>query len=326
GQVKKWIGNKDLSTFFQLRLNTWIFRNLPLWLSRLYLGIIGAGYFLLAGKERRRIKKALSNFQEGQSKKVNWRQIRAGIFDHYHEKLFLGFKPFGHIRRRLLNGVQIKGLDILHKALSQGRGVILATGHFGAVEFLPGALSFRNLPVTAMVHCKSKSLAQTIRTRAERAGVMLMDPKSEAVFFSALRHLAKGRILITQCDEIDMWRPYKKRHISFLGHRAGLDRSLDVLAGKSKAPVVFGLLHRRPWGRFEMVLQELPDRTGARNQSLVSAQCLAFLDQAVKITPQAWYEWKKLSQFEPLAKNTPDEIIETGRLPDQMALSAAGGA
>ena len=66
-----------------------------------------------------------------------------GIFDHYFEKMLTAYWGFGKMRNFLLKQVRLSHADLLERSLEEGRGVILSTAHFGAVEFLPAALSFR---------------------------------------------------------------------------------------------------------------------------------------------------------------------------------------
>jgi lauroyl/myristoyl acyltransferase len=201
--------------------------------------------------------------------------------------------------------------------------VVLVTGHFGAVEFLPPALAFSGRALTAMVHCNSPSLRRILERRAARAGVDLLDPKSNSIIFSALDHLKKGRILITQCDEIDMWRPYRDRSINFLGLEVGLDRSMDILIRKSKAPVVFGLMHRRGRGRYELVLTTPRPRAGGSRPESMGAACLRMLGDEIYNCPSAWYEWKKLRPFlPPIPRTEPHADRRSMRLFGQVGLRA----
>lgn len=300
---KKLLAVKDFSSFLQLGFNTWIFRRLPLWLSRLYLGGLAWAYFCLAREHRRAIAKVLTHFaasrQEMPSARRLWPRVRAGICDHYHEKLSLGFRPYDVIRREALENVEVSGREHLDDALAQGRGAIVVTGHYGAVEYLPGTLAFRELPVTVMVHCKSPELRRRLEEHATRAGTRLLDPKSQATFFQAVDHLKQGRILLTQCDEINMWRPYPDRTVKFLGLTLGLDRSLDLLARKSGAPVVFGLIHRLGRGRYRLALEPVSAGGRAAGAELVSRACLTRLSESIYAQPAAWYEWKKLAPHLP---------------------------
>ncbi len=319
----------DLSTFFQLPVNTWIFANLPVWFSRLYLGGLARLYFRLAGKERSAIRASLA-FCLGETPgsreaRRRWRQVRGGIVDHYHEKLFLAFKSVTRIRRHCQRKVSVANLEVLEKALSQGRGVLLVTGHYGAVEFMPGALAFRGYPLSVMVHCKTPQLKALLEERASHTGTELLDPKSGQVFFEALDHLKRGRIVITQCDEMDMWRPYRDKTVDFLGLNMKLDRSMDILAKKSKAVVVLGLVHRQGRGRFELELIDPQEHPAAQGASLVSTQCLSVLSSYIYARPREWYEWKKLKPFvDARLESIAHEDTEAKGLLDKMAVHLGG--
>jgi lauroyl/myristoyl acyltransferase len=322
---------KDFSSFLQLGFNTWVFRRMPLWVSRLYLGGLARAYFCAARRHRQAIVKVLTHFAESRqdlpSARRLWPRVRAGICDHYHEKLALGFRPYDVIRREALEKVEVAGRRHLDAALAQGRGAIVVTGHFGAVEYLPGTLAFRGLPVTVMVHCKSPELRRRLEDHATRAGTRLLDPKAQSTFFQAVDHLKQGRILLTQCDEISMWRPYSDRTVNFLGLNMGLDRSLDLLARKSGAPVVFGLIHRLGEGRYRLTLEPVTAGERAAGRELVSRACLRRLAENIYAQPAAWYEWKKLAPHLPPpldAKTHEDSWLH--RLPGSVALSDSGRA
>ncbi|MCF8032482.1 MAG: lysophospholipid acyltransferase family protein [Desulfarculaceae bacterium] len=315
---------KDLSSFLQLSWNTWIFGALPAWLSRWYLGVLGWLYFHLASKETGAIKRSLAHCLPGGMPRRTWQRTRAGIIDHYHEKLYLAFKSFPTIRANCLKRVKITNQEVLDQAVAQGRGVLLITGHYGALEFMPGALAFRDYPLSVMVHCKTPRLRAILEDRSSRAGTELMDPKSGEVFFTAVEHLKRGRVLVTQCDEISMWKPYKDKTTRFLGLDVPLDRSMDLLARKSKAVVVMGLVHRLGGRRYELELLDPRKHPAGQGQTQVSAQCLSVLSDYVLKQPNQWYEWKKLNQFLPAQADAVNANNKPERLFDTLALQPGG--
>lgn len=329
GRLRAGLKGLDLSTFFQLPLNTWIFRNLPAWVSRLYLGGLGRLYFQLAKKERSAIVGSLA-FCLGETlgspaARRRWSQVRGGIVNHYHEKLFLALKSVTRIRRHCQRNVAVANQEVLDKALAQGRGVLLVTGHYGAVEFMPGALAFRGYPLSVMVHCKTPQLKSLLEERASHTGTELLDPKSGQVFFEALNHLKRGRIVITQCDEMDMWRPYRDKTVDFLGLDLKLDRSMDILARKSKAVVVLGLVHRQGHGKYELELIDPQQHPAAHGASLISVQCLSVLSAHIYARPQEWYEWKKLRPFvDASLESIAHEDTKTESLFNKMAVHLGG--
>ncbi|MCB2191817.1 MAG: lysophospholipid acyltransferase family protein [Deltaproteobacteria bacterium] len=319
---------KDISSFLQLPCNTWIFGTLPPWLSKLYLRALGAMYFNIATKDREAIQHSLEGTlgeaDSPRQAKRRWAKTRGGILDHYHEKLYLAFKSYPTIRNNCLKRVSIRNQELLDQALSEGRGVILITGHYGALEFLPGALAFRDYPLSVMVHCKTPRLKAILEERAAGAGTELMDPKSGEVFFTALDHLKRGRIVVTQCDEINMWRPYKDKTTQFLGHTVPLDRSMDILARKSKAVVLMGLVHRRGGRRYELELLSPAKHPAAQGAKQVSVQCLSVLTEYILEQPDHWYEWKKLTQFIPAPQEAVNADKTTERIFDPLAFQPGG--
>eukprot|EP01022_Parablepharisma_sp_SALTPOND_P035775 TRINITY_DN9654_c0_g2_i1.p2 TRINITY_DN9654_c0_g2~~TRINITY_DN9654_c0_g2_i1.p2 ORF type:complete len:374 (-),score=98.63 TRINITY_DN9654_c0_g2_i1:278-1399(-) len=322
--VKENLKIKDLSSFLQLSWNTWIFGALPAWLSRLYLGVLGWLYFHLAAKEKTAIKRGLAHCLPGADGARCWSKVRAGIIDHYHEKLYLAFKSYPTIRENCLKRVKITNREILDQALARDRGVLLITGHYGALEFMPGALAFRGYPLSVMVHCKTPRLRAILEERSARADTELMDPKSGEVFFNALDHLKRGRVLITQCDEISMWKPYRDKTTEFLSLTVPLDRSMDLLARKSKAAVVLALVHRRGRRRYELEFIRPEEHPAAAGQSQISVQCLSVLGEYILKQPNQWYEWKKLDQFLPVQMGTVNAHNKSEHLFDTLALQSGG--
>jgi len=290
----------DLSRMLQASSSVWLFQHLPAWASRHLLGLVGAAYFKLNQTKRSQIMASLQAYlgedeNQGTLRRL-WASVRSGIVDHYHEKLMMGFKPLDWLQGLMNRRLKVEGESVLKQAHDQGRGVIMVTGHFGAVEFMPLSLAMHGYPLATMVHCKSRSLREALEYKASLFNTNLLDPKSESVLFRALQELKEGRVLITQCDELDCWRPYPNQFINFLGQETGLDRSLDLLARKSRAPVVFGLMHRRPGRRYLLRITPVTDMDKPERGHVARA-CLDLLCRNIGQEPQAWYEWAKLARL-----------------------------
>jgi Kdo2-lipid IVA lauroyltransferase/acyltransferase len=319
-------GNRiALSSLLQREFNTWVFRSLPVAVSRRYLDTLGRLYFLLDNAQRQDIVSSLAHFAQNTpgslSPRQLWPQVRAGIISHYHEKLFLGFARFPRVRKFIQERVSISGLGPLRQAVARGRGVILVTGHFGGLEYLPCTLAFQGLPLTVMVHCRSEELRLRLEERARLCRAHLMDPKTKSTFFEAVEHLRQGRVLVTQCDELDSWHPYPGRRIDFLGLNMGLDRSLDLLARKAGCPVFFGLVHRRGQDAYHLPLQPVTPQITTSGLKLYSAACLQMLNERIAREPQAWYEWRKLAPLvAQQAGTTADDHSWILPVPGEMAV------
>ena len=288
-----------LSRFLQWRFNTIAMRWLPRTLVRAYLGLLGRIYFFFSREEKEQIKRNLSavirRFPKKQPVDLIIRRTFHGIFAHYHEKLLIAFAHFGKVCRFLLEQVEFEGQHLIDEPLSQGKGVILVTGHFGAVEFLPLFLALKGYPVTMVVRFKTPRLKEALVRRGSSVGITLLDANAgEKVIFNALQALRSNQILITECDEFKAWRPYRDRSIQFLGCSSPLDRTLDLFHRRHHSPVIFGLVCRLQRNRYKLRLHSLVDEDQNTQTTTISHRALRVLEQYIHMAPHQWYQWKQV--------------------------------
>jgi lauroyl/myristoyl acyltransferase len=293
------VGRVGLSRFLQWRFNTILMRWLPRILVRAYLGLLGRIYFLFSREEKKQIKRNLSavirRFPKKQPVDLIIRRTFSGIYAHYYEKLLIAFAHFGKVCRFLLKHVDFEGKHLIDEPLSQGKGVILVTGHFGAVEFLPLFLALKGYPVTMVVRFKTQRLKQALVRRGSSVGITLLDANAgEKVIFNALQALKSNQILITECDEFKAWRPYRDRSIQFLGCSSPLDRTLDLFHRRHHSPVIFGLVCRLKRNRYKLRLHSLLDEAQNAQATTISHRALRVLEQYIYMAPHQWYQWKQV--------------------------------
>ena len=165
----------SLSKFLQMKLNSFLFRFLPFSVSRCYVTVLGRLYYLLCWAERTLIRKTIKHvFGRKIAPPMLNKKIKAafkGIFDHYHEKLYVGYSNFPRLLKFLKSQVSFAGAENLQAALQDGKGVILVTGHFGAVEFLPGALALNGYPTSMICRFQTTRLRESMGQRAKAVGL-----------------------------------------------------------------------------------------------------------------------------------------------------------
>ncbi|MFP3870224.1 MAG: lysophospholipid acyltransferase family protein [Syntrophobacteria bacterium] len=310
-----------LSRFLQWRFNSTMMRWLPLRAGRAYLGVMGRIYYFINRKEKQQITENISavirKLPARKPTDLVIRQTFQGIFAHYHEKLFTGYCHYKKLCCFLRRYVELENQHLLDEALRRGRGVILVTGHFGGVEFLPSTLALRGYPVTMVVRFKTERLKRTLNRRAQRAGITLLDAnEGEGVVFKALEALRSGRILITECDEFKAWRPQRGRATTFLGHSSPLDRTLNLLQRRSRSPVVMGMVCRGNGKRYSLKLCSL-DRGGEQCEAdTVGERALHVLERFIYLAPHQWYQWKDLRIIlgtQIFEKTRPTRALEADR-------------
>jgi KDO2-lipid IV(A) lauroyltransferase len=288
-----------LSRFLQWRPNAMLMRYLPLRISRAYIGLLGKAYFLFNRSERDEIKRNLTavirKMPRTDTVGLTIRRTFHGVFSHYHEKLFTAYANYHKVCRFIKNRVAFEGQHLLDQALAQGRGVILVTAHFGAVEFLPTLLALSAYRVTMVVRFKTERLKRVLSQRAARLGITLLDAsEGEGVIFSACQSLKANQILITECDEFVSWRPNRHGQTNFLGFYCPLDRTLDILNRRYDSPVIMGLVCRSGKYRYRLKLHSL---NGSKHEPMdrsISQRALETLQWYIYLAPDQWYQWKEV--------------------------------
>jgi len=260
---------------------------------------MGRIYHFFKGEEKEEIKKNLRaifrRFPKGKSTDLIVRRTFRGIYHHYHEKLIIAYAHFGRVCRFLLERVELEGQHLIDESLAQGRGVILVTGHFGAVEFLPLFLALKGYPVTMVVRFKTPRLKRALVERGASKGITLLDANNgQHVIFSALRALKSNEILITECDEFKAYRPHRNKSTQFLGCSCPLDRTLDLLHRRYHSPVISGVVCRNNGNRYKLRLHPLADGTKKAEEATISSRALGILEQYIHEAPDQWYQWKEV--------------------------------
>ena len=293
------LGRVGLSRFLQWRFNTVLIRYLPRSIGRLYLGFLGRVYYFFNRREKQQIQTNLSAVvRRLPTKGVMDHTIQrtfTGIIAHYYEKLFIAYVHFGKVCSFLQKNVRLEGQQLIDKALSQGKGLIMVTGHFGAVEFLPLALALKGYEVTMVVRFKTERLKRALMHRTQYVPITLLDANNgEKVLFKALQALKSNQILITECDEFDTWRPHRHRQARFLGCSCPLDRTLDMLQRRYHSPVLMGLVQREERDSFALQIHSLNGSQQNQENINVSQGALQLLQRYICLFPEQWYQWKQV--------------------------------
>lgn len=286
---------RNLSKFCQMPISRHLAPRLPFGFSQRLVALLGRLYYWRHPQERALICEAVNRVLARPSplRRNFYRRVFDGIYEHYQEKLFLAYAPETRVKHFLGSRLVIRGGEALESALATGLGVILVTGHFGAVEFLPAALGLQGYPAAVIVRPQTPELAASMTRRAALVNLTVIIPEQGKVLPAALRALREGRVLITEMDEFEMWRHHQEHPVDFLGFSLPGDRTLDVLQKRSGAPVLTGLVHRQPHRRYALNIGAEITR---QNPASVGQQCLRRLEQAIWSTPEQWYQWKEFGK------------------------------
>jgi len=285
-----------ISVFFQSPANVFLFRHMSPRIAQSYLHAIGRLYYLVNRREKRVIENNVREVLQGQEESYVRRVVREtfkGIFTHYFEKMFSAYLDYGTVRSYVDRHFKVEGAHLLDEALEKGKGCILVTAHWGAVEFIPWVLHTQGVPTSVILECATAKLAKSLREKiAHRDTELITSEYGGSVFLRAMQSLKANRVLMPQCDEVDAWRRRKSHTINLFGKELFFDSTIDVLSHRSGAPVVAAFLKRSGGNRYTLILEDVSVQ---RTPQSTARDCLGLWEKYVSQYPEQWYQWKKWS-------------------------------
>ena len=291
----------DLSRFLQSKFNMFLYSVFGWSTARVLVFFFGRLYFYFNKEERQRIEHAVRESMAPGKRKSDLRKLTKnvfkGIYSHYYEKLFIAYEKPEKAIRFMNRNIADKDLHKLRALLEKGRGVVLVTGHYGAIEYIPTLLAAKGFDVSMIAKFKTPQLKRKVHDQAKKYGIRLIDGAKEGgVLRAAGKELFENRVLITQCDEIEEWRPSAKESMSFLGRITGLDRTINVIQKRTGAEIIFGVIHRHHLDQYELMMADYPEmlsRLAQPSRLSVGEAVLKFLERSIYANPEQWYQWKK---------------------------------
>jgi len=286
----------SLSQFLQSGFIPIFVRWAPSAMGRAVFQVLGNVYYHVAGRrERRLIRHNVRDMLRSAWNKSNGSvtgEVFSGIFDHYYEKLLLAAKPADYLEKFFRRRVALVHESVIKRAQARGRGTLLVTAHWGAEELIPAILYLRGYPVTVILETATERLRKILEAQtAGRDVEPLFASDPAGVLVRILDALANGRILVTQCDEVDAWRRRKSRTIQLFGHTLFFDHTLDFIAHRSGASVAAVFCRRFPGLRYRLICEEIAPDGGAAHD--VALRSLSLWERYTLEAPEQWHQWKK---------------------------------
>ena len=252
----------------------------------------GIMYFAFNARERRRIEDSVSDLLgSGDRAECAKRKVFRHILEHYFEKLLVANRSRGFLEAFLRKRVSARGLDLLDQALGRGRGVIAVTAHWGAVELIPPYLVGRGYPVSVVLETRTPRLRRALeRLSAGRDVELIIASRGDLVLDRIFGALRKGRVLITQVDEVDAWRKRRSRTIELFGASLFFDHSLDFIAKRSGAASVGIFCKRSEALSYSLDCESIAPDPASED---VAVKALKLWERYTLDAPEQWYQWKK---------------------------------
>lgn len=260
--------------------------------SRNLMLALGSVYFAFNVGERKSIEANVTDLLgPGEKTEETKRKVFSQILEHYFEKLLVANRSRAFVENFVRERVKVQGLENLDQALALGKGAIAVTTHWGAVELIPPVLEQRGYPISVVLETRTPRLRHALERLALGRDVeLIIASRGDRVLESIFSSLERGRVLITQVDEVDSWRRRASRTIRLFGKSLYFDHSLDFIAKRSGAPAL-GLACKRDGAlHYSLACEDI-----ALDPSLVdvATASLRFWERWTLQVPEQWYQWKK---------------------------------
>lgn len=185
--------------------------------------------------------------------------------------------------------IEIDGWEHAEAALAEGRGVIVATAHFGNWEFLATGMAILGLPLHVITRKISQARFNRYWKEARaRAGLHeIADRRSVREVIGVLR---RGEVLGVVVDQ--NMRPPRGIFVPFFGRQAATLTVPAVMAERTGAPILTAFMVRKPGGKHHLTVRPyVYERVGedrAENVRYNTARLNEILEDWIRRHPDHW--------------------------------------
>ena len=202
--------------------------------------------------------------------------------------------------QQLRDSVEVRGHQRMLDVVSNGKGVLVLTGHFGNWEFAPlgGILNFKQFHwqfhfIRRLIG--NKTVERFLFRRYYRAGLNVI-PKKDSL--QQVRDvLDKNHAVIFVLDQHAIVKNRDGIAVEFFGKKAGTFRSLASFARYTGVPVVPAAGYRLPNGRHVLEFYNpIAWQDYATTQESLYQNTLAYnqaIEQIILAHPEQWSWWHK---------------------------------
>jgi KDO2-lipid IV(A) lauroyltransferase len=211
-------------------------------------------------------------------------RITTGVFDSV-ARLVVTFARFPQITRaNVAEWIRYEGLENFQQAQARGKGVLVATGHFGNWELSAFAHAYLAAPMHIVVRpIDNPRIDALVESRRKLSGNRAIAKKDAAR--GILRALAAGHAVGVLIDQNTT--PDQGVFIDFFGVRACAGSAFVKLAHHSGAAVVPGYaLWSDKEGRYVLRFEPAVEMTGDVQRD--TQQVHARLEAAIRKNPDQW--------------------------------------
>ena len=268
-----------------------------LWIGR----GLGRLYYQLAGRQRdRAIKQMMESLSI--SKKRAMQLTKESFINISCNFLEIMYMPRLN-RQNFKKYIEIDHIERMKNALAENHGVVILTGHIGNWEWLSAALTFSDIPVTAIIKRQpNEQHTRLLNEFREMVGVEVFS-RGTTELVGAAKALKKGKTLGFLADQD---AGPTGAFIDFLGKEASTPLGPAVFSKRFKSPIVPAFIVRKADGNHQVIIKEplYCKDTGNEQQDLynVTVEMTKIVEDVIKEYPTQWLWFQKRWNTKPEMK------------------------
>jgi len=283
-KIRKWLELQFLIWFARLiKICTVVTPyRLGVWVG----GVIGVFAYVLISQER---KRAIYHLKEVfTDKDERWiRRTALQNFVHLGKSVF----EFALITpNRLAKIFHIQGMEAVHAALKQGKGIIYVTGHLGNWELMADAGVAHGVPLSVIAApIRPVQVNDMVVGLRDRMGVKTIVRSKPGAAKELIRVFKENRalaILIDQDTDVE------GAFVDFFGKPAWTPTAAAAMAIKFGAPIIFGYAHRDAQNRHIGIIEGplYVERTGNDEKDIIAntAMLSKKIETCIYKNPEQW--------------------------------------
>lgn len=269
-------------------------------LSLIPLGILykagDLSAFLLHSLFRYRRKVVRQNLERSfpGKKPQDRRRIEKNFYRHLGELIAESIKFFSIDEKKARKMLQCRNPELPNRFYEKGRSVILVGGHYNNWELYALASPFhlQHRSYALYKPLRDRFFDRVMRSSRERFGLTMVPVRKAAIPFQQEEPTAT----VFATDQ----SPPSTRNshwMTFLDQETPVMKGVESFARKYEIPVIFGIMHRKARGRYEVEYQLITEDPTAEPEGWITEAHTEALEEAIRRKPEHWLwshrRWKK---------------------------------
>ena len=226
--------------------------------------------------------------------------------------------------------IELRGMDELHAALDQGRGVMVFGSHLGSFDALRGLSRARpdvqvrvlldkahNPAIAAILDALNPELA---------AGIIDAGQDGPSIVFAIKQATDEGALVALLVDRASNGEP--SLDVPFLGGKAAFPTAPWLIAAVLKVPVVLAFGLYRGGNRYELVFEGFSDGVDVprgQRSTMLARLIEAYAARLEHHTRSAPYNWFNFFPFWNADAEDSTHVVDTVSADDQSGRQSVGG-